>query len=111
MLSDIFVFLGYAEIFLNGKWVKATPAFNKSLCERAGILPLEFDGEHDSIFHPFDKSGKKHMEYLCDHGSFDDLPYERMIEEYDKSYPHLKVKENKSFGNVKKAKFEDEVIR
>ncbi|MBP9890214.1 MAG: transglutaminase family protein [Leptospiraceae bacterium] len=111
MLSDIFVFHGYAEIFLNGKWVKATPAFNKSLCERAGILPLEFDGEHDSIFHPFDKSGKKHMEYLCDHGSFDDLPYERMIEEYDKSYPHLKVKENKSFGNVKKAKFEDEVIR
>lgn len=109
MQSDVFVFHGYTELFLNGKWVKATPAFNKSLCERAGILPLEFDGEHDSIFHPFDKSGKQHMEYLCDHGSFEDLPYERMIEEYEVSYPHLHVKEQKSFGAIKKAKFEDEV--
>ena len=49
------------------------------------------------------------MEYLCDHGSFEDLPYERMIEEYEVSYPHLHVKEQKSFGTIKKAKFEDEV--
>jgi transglutaminase-like putative cysteine protease len=110
MQSDIFVFHGYAELLLNGKWVKATPAFNASLCERAGILPLEFNGEEDSIFHPFDKVGKKHMEYLHDYGSFSDLPFERMIDEYDKFYPHLKVKERKSFGIIKKAKFEDELV-
>jgi transglutaminase-like putative cysteine protease len=109
MQSDIFVFHGYAELFLNCKWVKATPAFNASLCDRAKILPLEFNGEEDSIFHPFDKSGKKHMEYLQDHGSFDDLPFDRMINEYDKFYPHLHVKETKSFGSTIKAKFEDEV--
>ncbi len=110
MQSDIFVFHGYAELFLNGKWVKATPAFNASLCERAKILPLEFNGKEDSIFHPFDKSGKKHMEYLHDYGNFSDLPFDRMIDEYDKFYPHLHVKENKRFGDTKKAKFEDEVI-
>lgn len=111
MQSDIFVFHGYTELYLNEKWVKATPAFNASLCERAGILPLEFNGEEDSIFHAFDKSGKHHMEYLVDHGSFIDLPYERMIDEYDTSYPHLKVKEKKRFGDNKKAKFEEEIVQ
>lgn len=102
MKSDIFVFHGYAEILLEGKWVKATPAFNKSLCDRAGILPLEFDGEHDSIFHPFDKSGNKHMEYLHDYGSFDDLPFDRMIDEYDIHYPHLQVKDKKVLVPLKR---------
>lgn len=111
MQSDIFVFHGYTDIFLNKQWVKATPAFNLSLCERANILPLEFDGEHDSIFHPLDKSGNKHMEYLVDHGSFIDLPFDRMMDEYDHFYRHLRVKETKQFGNINKAKFEEDVNR
>ena len=28
MGTDLFVYHGYAELFLDGKWVKATPAFN-----------------------------------------------------------------------------------
>ena len=31
--SDIFRMHGYIELFLNGQWVKATPAFNRQLCE------------------------------------------------------------------------------
>lgn len=109
MQSDVFVFHGYTELLLEGKWVKATPAFNTSLCERAKILPLEFNGKEDSIFHAFDVSGKKHMEYLVDHGSFSELPFDRMMDEYDKFYSHLHVKESKSFGARIKAKFEEEV--
>lgn len=109
MKSDIFVFHGYTELFIKGKWVKATPAFNASLCQRAGIVPLEFDGENDSIFHAFNQSGKQHMEYLVDHGSFTDLPYDRMMDEYETFYPHLKVKERNSFGSLKTARFEEEV--
>ena len=30
--SDLFVYHGYTELFLEGKWVKATPAFNLALC-------------------------------------------------------------------------------
>jgi transglutaminase-like putative cysteine protease len=109
MQSDIFVFHGYTELYLEEKWLKATPAFNITLCERAKILPLEFNGKEDSIFHPFDVSGKKHMEYLHDYGSFSDLPFDRMMDEYDKFYPHLHVKATKKFGDTKKARFEDEV--
>lgn len=110
MKTDIFAFHGYTSLYLEGKWVKATPAFNLSLCERAKIKPLEFDGVNDSIFHAFDKQGNQHMEYLVDHGTFSDLPYEKMIDVYEEYYPHLQVKKNKAFGEFEKALFEEEVI-
>src|SRR3546814_18241048 len=65
--SDLF-----AELWLDGKWVKATPAFNIELCEKFRVLPLEFDGETDSVFHPFDADNRRHMEYVADRGSFAD---------------------------------------
>lgn len=89
MKTDLFVFHGLTEFYLEGRWVKATPAFNLSLCEKFGVLPLEFDGKNDSIFHPFDKSGRQHMEYVHDYGPFDDLPFELMLLEARKYYPHL----------------------
>jgi hypothetical protein len=87
MQSDIFSWHGYTEFYLNNKWVKATPAFNKLLCDKAGIKPLEFDGMNDSVFHEFDRSGNKHMEYLTEHGYFDDLPFQKIYEAYKKDYP------------------------
>ena len=86
--SDKFVFHGYNEFWLDNKWVKCTPAFNKSLCEKFGVAPLDFDGEHDSIFHEY-ADGKKYMEYLHEYGQFDDLPYELFVYELKYHYPHL----------------------
>ena len=76
MKTDIFKCHGYTTIYLNGKWVKSTPAFNIELCEKFRLRPLDFDGENDSIYHPFDLDGNKHMEYLDFRGEFDDLPME-----------------------------------
>ena len=87
MGTDLFVWHGYSEIYLNGKWVKATPAFNLSLCQNFNVRPLEFDGINDSIFHPFDMGGNQHMEYVVDHGSFTDLPWEHIMAECIKAYP------------------------
>jgi len=87
MGTDLFVWHGYSEIYLNEKWVKATPAFNLSLCQNFNVRPLEFDGINDSIFHPFDMQGNQHMEYVVDHGSFTDLPWEHIIEECIRAYP------------------------
>jgi transglutaminase-like putative cysteine protease len=87
--TDMFVFHGYNEFFLDGKWVKCTPAFNKSLCERFNTLPLEFDGEHDSIFQEFAPNGSKYMEYIHEYGTFADLPYDLFYSELKKHYPHL----------------------
>ena len=87
MGTDVFVYHGYTEIFLNGKWVKATPAFNLELCTNFNVNPLEFDGTRDSIFHPFDTSGHRHMEYVKDHGTFADLPWEIILAASMKQYP------------------------
>ncbi len=89
MQSDVFVWHGYVEFYLNGEWVKATPAFNLSLCQKAGIKPLEFNGHDDSIFHEYDQSGKRHMEYLNDHGQFADLPLEMILNDCIRSYPNM----------------------
>jgi transglutaminase-like putative cysteine protease len=87
MGTDLFVWHGYSEIYLGGRWVKATPAFNLSLCQNFNVCPLEFDGINDSIFHPLDTKGNRHMEYVADRGSFDDLPWDRIIAACIKAYP------------------------
>ena len=89
MKTDVFVFHGYTELYLQDSWVKATPVFNLSLCERFGVRPLEFDGRHDSIFHEYDAHGNRHMEYLHDYGQFADLPFDMMVAEFRRHYPHM----------------------
>lgn len=82
MQTDIFTYHGYNDLFLEGRWVKVTPTFNQSLCERFKVKSLDFDGLNDAVFHPFDMAGRRHMEYIADHGSFADVPYEKIIEPF-----------------------------
>ena len=89
MGTDVFYYHGYTELLLDGKWVKATPAFNLSLCKRFRVKPLEFDGREDSIFHPLDAEGRQHMEYLHDRGSRDDVPLDELREAMARLYPHM----------------------
>lgn len=90
MGTDTFYYHGYNELWLDGRWVKATVAFNRSLCEKARLKPLEFDGRHDSLYHPFDLEGRRHMEYLHDYGSFLDVPYEAILARFDEAYPSMR---------------------
>src|SRR5271156_1335920 len=76
MKTDLFIFHGYSELWIDGRWVKATPAFNLGLCTKFGVLPLEFDGRTDSLFHPFKADGSLHMEYVRERGSFADIPFD-----------------------------------
>jgi transglutaminase-like putative cysteine protease len=84
MQTDIFVFHGYTELFLENRWVKATPAFNLSLC---------------------DKAGKQHMEYLRDRGQFSDFPYKLMFETWKQYYPQFFPESSEAIGG----NFEEEV--
>ncbi|MCK0165404.1 transglutaminase-like domain-containing protein [Marinobacter sp. S6332] len=87
--SDIFRMHGFIELYLNGHWVKATPAFNKQLCELMKVEPLEFDGVNDSVFQEYTESGKAHMEYVNDHGVFDDVPHDFILSGIKAAYGHL----------------------
>ena len=85
--SDLFVFHGYSELYLGGEWRKATPAFNASLCARFGVAPLEFDGSEDALLHPYTGDGSRHMEYVRDRGSYDDLPLAEIVDVFQSTYP------------------------
>lgn len=87
MGTDVFHWHGFTEILLDGRWVKATPAFNIELCDKFGLLPLEFNGRDDSIYHRFDRNGHEHMEYVAHRGSFDDVPLEQIIADFAAQYP------------------------
>lgn len=87
MGTDLFVYHGYADLHLDGRWVKATPAFNLALCRRFRVKPLEFDGRNDSVFHAFDEDERRHMEYLRDRGRYADVPVAEIQRVFSETYP------------------------
>jgi len=89
MGTDLFYYHGYTELYLDGKWVKATPAFDRGLCDKFGVHPLEFNGREDSLFHPHDVSGRRHMEYVRDRGPAVDVPVAEILETFNRYYPQL----------------------
>ena len=89
MQTDVFAYHGYSEILLDGRWIKATPAFNLSLCEKFGVRPLDWDGHADSVFHAFDRAGRQHMEYVAERGAYDDLPYDEIRACFLELYPFM----------------------
>ena len=93
MQTDLFVFHGYAELYLEGTWVKATPAFNKSLCERFNVEPLDFDGRNDSVFQQCDQGGNQFMQYVRDRATFADLPIDEILAAFTEHYPALASEE------------------
>jgi transglutaminase-like putative cysteine protease len=89
--SDLFVFHGFTEFFLEGKWVKATPAFNRELCARHGVTPLEFSGREDSIFQPVNAANQRFMEYVAFYGSYPDIPVAEIVGGFEKTYGRSRV--------------------
>jgi transglutaminase-like putative cysteine protease len=87
--GDVFTYHCLVSVHLSGRWVKATPAFNRTLCRLYRMDPLDFDGTEDSLHHPFDRDGRRHMEFLRFHGEFDDLPYEQVVAGLRAAHPGL----------------------
>lgn len=87
--GDLFRFHSLTQVYLNGKWLKATPVFTKTLCRLYQIKPLDFDGHSDAVYHPFDEKGRQHMEFVRWHGEFDDFPYDLVIGGFQEHHPKL----------------------
>ena len=103
--NDIYLYHGYTELFLDGKWVKTTPAFNLSLCEVFGVDPLEFDCKNDSMLQAKNSSGSDYMQYIRFHGEYAELPYVKIKEVMSTFYPFLLTRHSASVSGS----FEQEV--
>jgi transglutaminase-like putative cysteine protease len=91
MGTNLFAWHGYAELWLESRWVKLSTAFNIELCQRFGVRPLEFDGVNGALMHPFDNAGNRHMEYVRERGSFADLPLDAILKTFDEVYPGMET--------------------
>ena len=78
----------YSELYLNGKWVKVTPVFDKNTCIKGDFFPMiEFDGENDALFSEVDTKGNKFIEYIGDWGVYADVPIDKIDQIFTKEYP------------------------
>lgn len=87
--TDLFAYHGYVEIMPDREWIKATPTFNLSLCQKLGVPPLDFSGESDALLQPFDSAGRAFMSYVVQHGTFFDVPAKFLLGEMARLYPKL----------------------
>jgi len=90
--TDLFTYHAFDEFYLEGKWVRATPAFNKELCERHKVVPLEFNGREDSIFQAYNLEKKQFMEYVEFHRSYADIPVDTIVAAWKKTYGKDRVR-------------------
>ena len=70
---------GYTQLYLDGKWIHASPAYDLGICNKMGFVPVEFDGIHDARDSAYNKRGKPHIEYVKDHGTYDDFPWDFIL--------------------------------
>ncbi len=88
MGTNAFYCHAYSEMYLNGKWVKAAPIFDEKTCIKGGFFPMvEFDGENDALFAPYDTEGNKFVEYIGDWGAFSDVPLKKIDQIFTEKYP------------------------
>lgn len=107
---NVFYDHGYTALYLGGRWLKAVPAFNIELCERFGVRPTDFDGEHDALYQEFDVHDRRHMEYLADHGCWSDLPLEQIKADFAIHYPHIDTRSKKG-AEEDPGRFEDDALK
>lgn len=87
MKSNLFIFHGFVELFLDGRWVEANCAFDKELCLRKNFPAVDFDGKRDGLFAATNKDGKPFVEYIKDRSVYNDAPHQEVMETWAAEYP------------------------
>jgi hypothetical protein len=90
MQTNVMHYHGYSELYLDGKWVKLTPSFDKGTADKGGFHPMcEFDGECNAVFPEYDNDGNQFGEYVLDRGVHADLPLEEIEKVFLEKYPSI----------------------
>ena len=87
--GNLLIYHGYAELYIDSRWVHASPAIDLERCRQSGFIPVEFDGVNDFRDPPFNRRGRKHIEYVREHGHYEDFPWDEITEAGSKFWAHL----------------------
>ena len=98
MGTNYFAWHGFTEVKLGDRWIKASPTFNSTLCDRFGVPALDFDGSCDALLQAYDGEGRTFMRYEVMHGAFHDVPTKFLIAEMARRYPAMRRSARTSGG-------------
>ena len=70
----------FLEWWLQDRWVKSTPSFDKELTERQGWQLVEFDPQESAMLPATDLAGRPHVEYTNYRGWRLGVPLEEFLE-------------------------------
>ena len=76
----------FTELFINGRWLKATPAFDAELSRQEGWRLVEFSPEADALLPATDLSDRPHITYLRYHGWREGMALQEFLEVTAESY-------------------------
>lgn len=83
----------FVEWFVGGRWLKATPSFDRALTEHHHWRLVEFDGSGDALLPVDDLAGRPHVTYLAYHGWRLGVPLEEFLEVTVRNYGANAVKD------------------
>ncbi|MBN2704923.1 MAG: transglutaminase family protein [Deltaproteobacteria bacterium] len=86
LMDNLFACHCYLEIFLDERWIKLAPTFNRELFAAIGVKPNDFDGSNDAMLPPFDLEGRPFVEYIKDRGLYDDIPFAAIMTTFREVY-------------------------
>jgi len=84
--TNLFVYHGYTEVYIGGRWIKLTPVFDLGTAIKMNIDPLEFNGYDDVILPKYNKLGKLQFTYVKYRGCYVDPPIEDIINVFKSMY-------------------------
>lgn len=79
---NVFPFHGFAELYIDGRWVHASPAYDLATCQKKGFVPVEFNGVNDAKDSQYTKAGQLHMKHINYHGPYEDFPLDEIYNYY-----------------------------
>lgn len=78
--SNIIYYHCFAEWWIGGQWLKATPSFDRQLCTERGWRLVEFVPGANLMLPETDLAGNPHVSYIRYHGWRQGVPLEEMLQ-------------------------------
>lgn len=79
--TNIFKVHVFVEMYLDGDWVRATPAFDTATCNRVGWPIAQFGGKADGMLASELANGDRFIEYVKFYDTYADFPYDLVMTE------------------------------
>jgi transglutaminase-like putative cysteine protease len=89
--NDIMCHHCFTELFLEGRWLKQTPAFDAKLSQERGWRVVEFNPQGDALLPETDLKGRPHIVYQEDLGWREGVPLQEILQSWRDHYTDQRV--------------------